>query len=110
MTPIVLIAESYWRQTLVSLLRDIAATLHLNLPLGVTNEGQEAIKQFLAPSPGTQRKYKYASLGSRQFLATLSDSCIKNRGVTHYLLPLLFSLVSLLFSLYFCVLNQKYQK
>ena len=38
------IAESYWRKTLVSLLREIAATLHLNLPLGVTNEGQEAIK------------------------------------------------------------------
>src|SRR6187401_2184485 len=31
-----------------------AATLHLNLPLGVTNEGREAIKQsFLAPLPGT---------------------------------------------------------
>ena len=47
---------------------NLAATLHLNLPLGVTNEGREAvageankttpvrsqaIKQFLAPLPGT---------------------------------------------------------
>src|SRR4051812_43111905 len=26
-----------------------AAILHLNLPLGVTNEGREAIKKFMAP-------------------------------------------------------------
>ena len=44
--PIVLTTESSWidTQTLAILLREIAATLHLNLPLGVTNEGQEAIK------------------------------------------------------------------
>ena len=41
---LVYLFESYWRQTLVSLLRKITATLHLNLPLGVTNEGREAIK------------------------------------------------------------------
>src|SRR3954464_6815466 len=64
----------------------------------------------MAPLPGTQRKYEYASLNNSQFLAPLSESCIKNRGVARYLLSLLFSLVSLLFSLYFCVPNQKYQK
>src|ERR1043165_3539526 len=40
----------------------------------------------------------------------LEDSCIQNRGVANYLLSLLFSLVSLPFSFFFCVLNQKYQK
>ena len=40
------------RKTLVSSPREIAATLHLNLPLGVTNDGRQAIKQFLAPLPG----------------------------------------------------------
>ena len=63
--PIVSAAESYWRQTLVSLLREIAAALHLNLPLWVTNEGREAIKQFLVPLPGNQRRYKYASPAGR---------------------------------------------
>src|SRR3954468_23639276 len=38
------------------------------------------------------------------------DSSLQDRGVAHYLLSLLFSLVSLLFSLYFCVPYQKYQK
>ena len=80
-----------------------------HLPLGVTNEERDAnlscIKQFLAPLPGTQRRYKYASPDNSQFLAPLSDSCIQNRGVANYLLSLLFSLVSLLFSFYFFVLN-----
>src|SRR3954463_11245031 len=67
-----------------------AAMLHLNLPLGVINEGPEAIK----PISG----------------AVAGDSSLQDRGVAHYLLPLLFSLVSLLFSLYFCVPYQKYQK
>src|SRR4051812_45963178 len=84
-----------------------------HLPLGVNNEERDAtlscIKQFLAPLPGTQRRYKYASPDNSQ-LAPLSDSCIKNRGVTRYLLSLLFSLVSLPFNFYFCVSNQKYQK
>src|SRR4051812_11046158 len=64
--------------------------LHINLPLGVTNEGREAIK----PISG----------------AVAGDSSLQDRGVAHYILSLLFSLVSLLFSLYFCVPYQKYQK
>src|ERR1044072_82525 len=40
----------------------------------------------------------------------LPDSSLQDRGVAHYLLSLLFSLVSLTFSFYFCVPNQKYQK
>src|SRR3954467_12733178 len=61
-----------------------------NLPLGVTNEGREAIKLISG--------------------AVAGDSSLQNRGVTHYLLSLLFSLVSSSFSLYFCVPYQKYQK
>src|SRR3954469_20372884 len=61
-----------------------------NLPLGVTNEGREAIKLTSG--------------------AVAGDSSLQDRGVAHYLLSLLFSLVSLPFSFYFCVLNQKYQK
>ena len=61
-----------------------------NLPLGVTNEGREAIK----PISG----------------AVAGDSSLQDRGVAHYFLSLLFSLVSLPFHFYFCVLNQKYQK
>src|SRR3954464_9201507 len=72
--------------------------------------GEKPSKQFLAPLPGTQRRYKYASPDNSQFMAPLSDSCIKNRGVARYLLSLRFSLVSLPFSFYFCVPNQKYQK
>ena len=73
-----------------------------HLPLGVTNEERDAnlscIKQFLAPLPGTQRRNKYASPDNSQSLAPLSDSCIQNRGVANFLLPLLFSVVSLPFS------------
>ena len=61
-----------------------------NLPLGVTNEGREAIKLISG--------------------AVVGDSGLQDRGVAHYLLSLLFSLVSLPFSFYFCVPNQKYQK
>src|SRR3954470_18203034 len=42
--------------------------------------------------------------------AVAGDSSRQDRGVAHYLLPLLFSLFSLPFSFYFCVPNQKYQK
>ena len=42
--------------------------------------------------------------------AVAGDSSLQDRGVAHYLLSLLFSLVSLPFSFYFCVPNQKYQK
>ena len=61
-----------------------------NLPLGVTNKGREAIKTISG--------------------AVAGDSNIQDRGVAHYLLSFLFSLVSLPFSFYFCVPNQKYQK
>ena len=76
--------------TLVSSPREIAATLHLNLPLGVTNKGREAIKAISG--------------------AVVGDSSLQDRGVAHYLLSLLFSLVSLPFSFYLCVPYQKYQK
>src|SRR4051812_48131779 len=42
--------------------------------------------------------------------AVVGDSSLQDRGVAHYLLPLLFSLVSLPFSFYLCVPYQKYQK
>src|ERR1041384_119682 len=42
--------------------------------------------------------------------AVAGDSSLQDRGVSHYLLSLLFSLVSLPFSFYFCVPYQKYQK
>ena len=52
-----------------------------NLPLGVTNEGREAIKLISG--------------------AVVGDSNLQDRGVAHSLLSLLFSLVSLSFSFYF---------
>src|SRR3954462_13107910 len=42
--------------------------------------------------------------------AVAGDSSLQDRGVAHYLLSLLFSLVSLPFCFYFFVPNQKYQK
>src|SRR3954468_1010102 len=44
------------------------------------------------------------------FGAVAEDSSLQDRGVAHYRLSLLFSLVSLPFSFYFCVPYQKYQK
>ena len=61
-----------------------------NLPLGVTNEGREAIKQVSG--------------------AVAGDSTLQDRGVARYLLSLLFSLVSLPFSFCFSVFYQKLQK
>src|ERR1041385_7619572 len=83
--------ESYWFDNL-GIFTKGNLLLHCisNLPLGVTNEGREAIKQISG--------------------AVAGDSSLQDRGVAHYVLPLLFSLVSLPFSFYFCVLNQKYQK
>src|SRR3954463_10892399 len=60
-----------------------------NLPLGVTNEGREAIKTISG--------------------AVAGDSRLQDRVVAHYLLSLLFSLVSLHFCFSFCVPYQKYQ-
>src|SRR3954462_12968895 len=42
--------------------------------------------------------------------AVVGVSSLQDRGVAHYLLSLLFSLVSLPFSFYFCVPYPKYQK
>src|SRR4051812_45119438 len=42
--------------------------------------------------------------------AVVGDSSLQDRGVAHYVLSLLFSLVSLPFCFYFCVPYQKYQK
>src|SRR4051812_34394210 len=42
--------------------------------------------------------------------AVAGDSSLQDRGVAHYLLPLLFSLVSLLVSFCFRVFYQKHQK
>src|ERR1041385_7772928 len=42
--------------------------------------------------------------------AVAGESCLHDRGVSHYLLSFLFSLVSLPLSFYFCVPYQKYQK
>ena len=114
-TPIVSIFESYWSILNHSIFaKGNCCCTASHLTLGVTNEERDAIllciKQFLAPLPGTQRRYKYASPDNSQFLAPLSDSCIQNRGVACYLLSLLFSLVSLPFSFCFCVFYQKHQK
>src|ERR1041384_7536649 len=61
-----------------------------NLPLGVTYEGREAIKLISG--------------------AVAGESSLQDRGVAHYLLSFLFSLVSLPFSFCLCVPYQKYQK
>src|SRR3954463_4385114 len=52
-------SESYWRQTSVYSPRETCRYAASHLPLGVTNEGREAIiisrvsSKFLAPLPGT---------------------------------------------------------
>ena len=63
-----------------------------HLPLGVANEDHyfSAIKQISG--------------------AVAGDSSLQDMGVAHYLLPFLFSLLSLLSSFWFHVLYQKYQK
>src|ERR1041385_2030832 len=75
--------ESYWFDNL-GIFTEGNLLLHCisNLPLGVTNEGREAIKKI--------------------FGAVVGDSNLQDRGVAHYLLPSLFSLVSLLSSFCFC--------
>src|SRR3954467_11070512 len=86
--PYIVSPESYWFDNL-GIFTEGNLLLHCisNLPLGVTNEGREAIKQISGAVSG--------------------DSSLQNKGVAHYLLPLLFSLVSLPFSFYFYVLNKK---
>src|SRR3954466_9380977 len=89
--------ESYWRQTLVSLLREICCCATSHLPLGVyqrraRNHYHHLAHQarFLAPLPGTPS----AKIGE---LHTTLYLCF-------------FSLVSLPFSFFLCVLYQKSQK
>src|SRR3954469_20061545 len=62
------------------------------LPLGVANEEH------------------YLSAIKLIFGAVAGYSSLQDRGVAHYILSLLFSLVSLPLSFYFCVPYQKYQK
>src|ERR1041385_7240245 len=83
--------ESYWFDNL-GIFTEGNLLLHCisNLPLGVTNEGREAIKQISG--------------------VVAEDSSLQDRGVAHYLLPLLFSLVSLLFIFCFRVFYHKHQK
>src|SRR3954470_23340797 len=60
---------------------------------------------------GNQRGTRRLSLVHQAIYgAVAGDSSLQDRGVAHYLLSLLFSLVSLPFSFYLCVPNQKYQK
>ena len=81
--------ESYGRQsTLASSLREICCYATSHLPLRVTNEERE---NYL---PDRINQISIAVAG---------DSSLQDRGVAHYLLSLLFSLVSLPFSFYFCV-------
>ena len=103
--------ESSWRQTLVSSLREIFYYLHQPSTWGNQRGGVIYTHQgeFLAPlqglNGGTSRR--------APTIASLRSCCwtrLQDRGVAHYLLSLLFSLVSLPFSFYFCVPNQKYQK
>ena len=89
-TPIVSIFESYWRQTLVSLLREITATLHLNLPLGVTNEGREAIKLISGAVAGDSRRYKFASPANRQISGAVVGLLYTKIGELHAIFYLCF--------------------
>src|SRR3954469_18114390 len=78
--------------TLASSLRETCFCATSNLPLGFNNE--ESFNSRHQAISG----------------AVAGDSSLQDRGVSHYLLSLLFSLVSLPFSFYFCVPYQKYQK
>ena len=64
--------ESYWSILNLSIFAKGNLLLRYisNLPLGVTNEGREAIKQFLAPLPGTQ-VYKIGELHTIFYLCFL---------------------------------------
>ena len=83
---------SYWFDNLGIFTEGNLLLSTSKLPLGVTNKESWplCIKQISG--------------------AVAGDSSLQDRWVAHYLLPLLFSLVSLPFSFYFCVPNQKYQK
>ena len=101
--------ESYWSITLVSSPREISHYQHLNLQLGVTNEGREAIK-LISGAIAEDFKERLEPRPSNRLIsgAVAGDSSLQDRGVAHYLLLLLFSLVSLPFSFSFCVPYQKW--
>src|SRR4051812_36964069 len=100
--------------TLVSSLREITAMLHLKPSTWGNQRGARSHQaNFWRRCRGLKEVQVDESrqhLVRKQFLAPLSDSRLRDRGVAHYLLSLLFSLVSLLYSFHFSVLNQKYQK
>ena len=84
--------ESYWSiSTLASSLRETCCCATSNHPLGVTNEES------------------YICYSSHQEISgtVAGESSIQDRGGAHYLLSLLFSLVSLPFSFYLCLPYQK---
>src|SRR4051812_48422362 len=98
--------------TLVSSLREITATLHLKPS---TWGNQRGARSHQANFWRRCRGLKEVQVDeSRQHLVRKQISGtvvgLPSRGVAHYLLSLLFSLVSLLYSFYFSVLNQKYRK
>ena len=100
---------------MLSHVREICFYLHHNLPLGVTNEEvlSTPIKLISGAVAGEANKTIPVNLRHQViFGAVAGDSKLQDRGVAHYLLPLLFSVVSLPFSLYFCLLifYQKVQK
>src|ERR1041384_52571 len=66
---------------------------------------------FISPSTwGNQRGVRDPHRIKPISGAVAGDSSLQDRGVAHYLLSLIFSLVSLPFSFYFSVPYQKYQK
>src|SRR3954463_13997943 len=78
--------------------------------LGIFTEGNLLLR-YISPSTwGNQRGVRDPHHIKLISGAVAGDSSLQDRGVAHYLLSLLFSRVSLPFSFYFCVLNQKYQK
>src|SRR3954468_22219915 len=87
LTPTCISASPAGSITLVSSPREIAAILHLNLPLGVTNEGRESIKKSLAPLPGKQTNYPPSI---KQFLAPLSGTLVYKIGELHTIFYLCF--------------------
>src|SRR4051812_21138481 len=68
-------------------------------------------RKFLAPLAGKQTNYTRQLSRHQQISgAVAGDSSLQDRGVAHYLLSLFFSLVSLPFSLYYCVPYKKIPK
>src|ERR1043165_688047 len=77
--------------------------------LGIFTEGN-LLLHCISPSTWGNQRGELPLCIKRISGAVVGDSSLQDRGVAHYLLSLLFSLVSLPFCFYFCVPNQKYQK